>query len=146
MVDYIYEKLCLFLSKLLEAEPHSSALGKVVKGAWGLIQNTETKVNIKFLVAFGEYYWTPGYNWLLKKYLIKRLDAHSSHEVIVQVSTMQNKIQSLINDGWQTNKIFQDCYTNLMRLSHDEYHISKGTMLLQKSTSNKPNGFLYRYL
>ena len=31
---------------------------------WQLIQNPETKqVNIKFLVAFGKFYWTPGYNF-----------------------------------------------------------------------------------
>ena len=70
-----------------------------MKYFWGLIKSLETKVNIKFLVALGKYNWTPGYNWLQRKYLITRLDAHSSHEVLVQVFTMQNKIQSLINYG-----------------------------------------------
>ena len=55
VADSIYEKLCLFLSKLVEAEPNSSALGKTVKDAWGLIQNPENKANIKFLVEFGKY-------------------------------------------------------------------------------------------
>ena len=50
------------MSKLVEAKPHYSALGKTAKDAQGLIQNIETKVNIKFLVAFGKFYWTPGYN------------------------------------------------------------------------------------
>ena len=90
----------------MEAEPNSSALGKALKDAWGLIQNPETKVNIKFLVEVGKYYWTPGYNLPQRNDLITRLDAHSSHEVLVQVFTMKNKIQSLINDGWQTNEIF----------------------------------------
>ena len=124
VADSIYEKLCLFLSKLVEAEPNSSALGKTVKDAWGLIQNPETKVNIKLLVEFGKFYWTPGYNCLLRNNLITQLDAHSSHEVLVQVFTIQNKIQSLINDGWQTNEIFQDCYTKLVISSHDKYHLA----------------------
>ena len=64
MVDSIYDRWFLFLYKIVEAEPHSSTLGKTVKDAWGIIQNPETKVNIKFLVAFGKVYWTPGYNWL----------------------------------------------------------------------------------
>ena len=106
MVDSIYEKRCLFLSKLVEAEPHSSELGKTVKDGWGLIQNPETKVNIKFLVEFGKFYFTPGYNWQRKNDLITGLYAHSSHEVLVQVFSMKNKIQSLFNDGWQTNAIF----------------------------------------
>ena len=87
------------MSKLKEAEPHSSALGKTVKHAWGLIQNPETKVNIKFLVSFGGFYWTPGYNCLQRNDSITRLDAHSSHEVLVQVFTMKNIKKSLINDG-----------------------------------------------
>ena len=108
MVDSIYNKGCLVLSNLMEAELHSSALYKEVKDAWGMIQNPETKVNIEFIVAFGKYDWTPGYNWLQRNDLITRLDAQSSHEVLVQVFTMQNKIQSLFNYGWQTNAIFQD--------------------------------------
>ena len=63
-----------------------------MKHAWGLIQNPETKVNIKFLVSFGKYYWTPGYNLPQIKKLITRLYAHISHELLVQVFTMQNKI------------------------------------------------------
>ena len=59
---------------------------------------------------------------------------------------MKNKIQSLINDGWQKNAIFQYCYTNLMRLFHDESHLSEGTTSPQKSTFNLFNGFLDRYL
>ena len=82
MVDPNYDKWFLFLSKLVEAEPHYSALKKAVKDAWGLIQYPETKANIKFLVAFGEFYWTPGYNWPQRKKLITRLDAHSSHKVL----------------------------------------------------------------
>ena len=61
----------------MEAEPHSSALGKAVKDACVLIQNPETKVNNKFLVALGKYYWTPGYNWMQRNDLITRLDTHS---------------------------------------------------------------------
>ena len=91
----------------MEIEPHSSASGKTVKYAWGLIQNPETRVNIKFLVAFEKYYWTHGYIWLRRNNLITRLDSHSSHEVLVQVFTIKNKIQSIINHGWQINKIFQ---------------------------------------
>ena len=53
---------------------------------------------------------------------------------------MQNKIQSLINDGWQKNNIFQDCYTNLMGLSHDESNLTKGTTSPQNSTFNQFNG------
>ena len=135
MVDSIYEKWCPFLSKIVEDEPHSSALEKKAKDTWGLIQNPETRVNIKFLVAFGKYYWIPGYNWLRRNNLITRLDAHSSHEVLVQVFTMQNKIQQLINYVWQTDEIFKDFYTNLMRLPHDEYHPAKGTMSPQNTTS-----------
>ena len=56
MVDSICEKWFLFLSKLVESEPHSSALRKTVKDSWGLIQNPETKINIKFLVSFGKFY------------------------------------------------------------------------------------------
>ena len=134
------------MSKLVEDEPHSSALGKTVKYAWEIIQNPETKVNIKFLVSFGKFHWTPGYNCLQRKDSIKRLDAHSSHEVLAQVFTMKNKIQSLINNCWQTNAIFQECYTNLIRLSHDESHLSKGTMSLQKPNFNGFNGFLDHYL
>ena len=82
----------MFLSKLVEAKAHSYTLWKIVKYAWGLIQNPETKVNIKFLVSFGKYYWTPGYNLPQIKKLITRLYAHISHELFVQVFTMQNKI------------------------------------------------------
>ena len=99
MVDSIYEKWCLFLFKIVEAQPHYSALVKTVKYTWGVIQNQETKVNIKLLVVFGKYYWTPSYNWRRRNDLITRLDAHSSHEVLVKVFTMKNKIQPLINDG-----------------------------------------------
>ena len=73
------KKWFLFLSKVVEDKPHSSELGKAVKDAWGLIQNPETKSNIKLLVAFGKIYLTPGYNWLRRNNAITRLDAHSSH-------------------------------------------------------------------
>ena len=53
---------------------------------------------------------------------------------------------SLINYGWQKNAIFQDCYKNIMRLSHDESHLSEGTMSPQNSILNEFNGFLDRYL
>ena len=59
---------------------------------------------------------------------------------------MKNKIQSLINYGWQKNAIFQDCYKNLMRLSRDESHLSEVTMSPQKSILDQFNGFLDRYL
>ena len=78
MVDNIYEKWCLFLYKLVEYEPHYPALGKAVKDYWGLIQNPETKVNIKFLVSFGKYYCTPGYNWLRRNFFDKRLEKFQS--------------------------------------------------------------------
>ena len=146
MVDSIYEKLCLFLSKLMESELHLSTIVKTVKYAWCLIQNPETKVNINFLVEFGKSYWTPGYNWTQRNYLITRLYAHSSHEVLVQVFTTKNKIKSLINGVWKTNAIFQYLYKNLMILSHDEYHLSEGTMFPQKSTFNLFNGYLDHYL
>ena len=72
---------------------------------------------------------------------------HTVHiKCYLKVFTMQNKIKSLINDGLQTNAIFQDFYTNLMRLSHDESHLSKGNMSSQKSTFNRFNGLLDRYL
>ena len=93
MVDSIYEKWCLLLSKVVEAEPHYSTLGKTVKYAWGLIQTPGTKVNIKFLVAFEKFYWKSGYNWLRRNDSITRLDAHISHEVLVQVFIIKYKIQ-----------------------------------------------------
>ena len=101
---------------------------------------------IKFLVAFGKFYFTPGYNWQRKNDLITGLYAHSSHEVLVQVFTMKNKIQSLINDGCKTNTIFKYCYTNLTRLSHDESYLSEVTTSPQNSTFNQFNGFLDRSL
>ena len=94
------------------------------------------------IVAYGKYYWTPGYNWLRRNYLVTTLDAQISHKGLVQVFTMQNKIQSLINDGCQKNAIFQDCYKNLMILCYDESHLAEGTMSPQKSTFNRFNGFL----
>ena len=107
-----------------------------MKYACRIIQNPETKANIKFLVEFGKYYWTPGYSCLWRNDLTTSLDAHSAHEFLVQVFNIQNKIKSLINDGCQTNAIFKDFYTNLMRLSYDESHIDKVTMSSRKSTAN----------
>ena len=84
---------------------------------WQLIQNPETKqVNIKFLVAFGKFYWTPGYNWLRRNDDITRLDAHSAHEVLIQVFVMHKQISSLTNGGWKTNSVFHDCNTNVLLL------------------------------
>ena len=47
MVNSIYDKWYLFLSKLVKIKPPYSALGKTVNDAWGLIQNPECKTNNK---------------------------------------------------------------------------------------------------
>ena len=44
------------------------------------------------------------------------------------------------------NAIFQDLYTNIMILSHEQYHLSKVTVSSRNSTFNKFNGFLDQYI
>jgi len=45
-------------------------------------KNAETQVHLSFLAAFGQFYWTPGYNWLHRIDKTTKLDGHSSHEVL----------------------------------------------------------------
>ena len=133
----------MFLQGMVLGTNKSSSIGQAVDEAIGLIKNPVIRVHVSFLVAFGKKYWTPGYNWIRRKDSITKIEAHSCHEVLLQVFCMHSTIKKLCQD-WQSDSEFVQCKHLLDGLSS---HVDKGGNYLseKESTCNRIKLFFKIY-
>eukprot|EP00957_Ditylum_brightwellii_P053965 4087510-Ditylum_brightwellii.AAC.1 len=57
-----YDQWLNFIARIYEGEKAANTIGMTAEDALKLDKNPEVKAQLVFIVAFGESYWTPGYN------------------------------------------------------------------------------------
>ena len=103
MVYTQYDNWVLFHAYLYQCAMSNGSIYKTAKDALALGKNAETRVHLCFLAAFGQFYWTSGYNWLCRIDKTTKLDGHSSHEALQFVFYWSNLLSKLERGQWKTH-------------------------------------------
>ena len=99
---------------------------------------------VSIITAFGDFFWTSGYNWIRRKDEQTKLEGHSCHEVLVQVFIMSMQLKKLENGQWKNEEAFiNECVTLCSLLSKNSP--SPGEWSPYKSTTNQFEVFLNTY-
>eukprot|EP00957_Ditylum_brightwellii_P174239 13265547-Ditylum_brightwellii.AAC.1 len=79
-----YDQWLKFIAHVYEGEKAADAIRMTAEDALKLVKNPEVKVQLAFIVAFGESYWTPGYNWIRQKDKKTMLEGHCCHKALTE--------------------------------------------------------------
>lgn len=104
-----YEKIKKFCKVIYESKKSTYLAHKVAKETYQLLENPEVKVMMAFVKAFGEYYWTPFYNWARRKGSRTKKEGHIANEVLIRIFNADRQLSNLKERKWLEVDKFAEC-------------------------------------
>lgn len=104
-----YEKIKKFCKAIYEAKKSTYLAHKVAKETYELLENPEVRCMMEFVKAFGEYYWTPFYNWARRKGSRTKKEGHIANEVLIRIFNAERQLSKLEDRKWLELEKFAEC-------------------------------------